>query len=101
LVINTFFIFANKPLYVLYPNPKQHFAYNYEVAKELAEKLKAMDIHQIKTLDEELQIRLKFYGIQYGGDEALSSALYGTKASHTIQISYYGTIVARFYIYKE
>ena len=101
LVINTFFIFVNKPLYALYSNPKHHFAYNYEVAKELAWKLKVMDIHQIKTLNHAMRIRLRFYGIQYGGDEVLSAASYGAKASQIIPIRYYGTIVVRFYIYKE
>ncbi|MDX1810279.1 MAG: glycosyltransferase family 39 protein [Sulfurospirillaceae bacterium] len=101
LIVNTFFIFVNKPLYALYENPQRHFAYKYEIAKELSNRLKALNIHEINTLDNNLRLRLKFYGIKYGGDDILDTRSYGTKVDNTITIAYYGTIVARFYIYKE
>lgn len=101
LFINIFFVFVNKPLYTLYSNPKQHFAYKYEIAKELSYKLKKLNIYKINTLDYNLRTRLKFYGITYGGDEILSTDIYNNKPNHTVKIAYYDTIVARFYIYKE
>ncbi len=101
LSINTFFIFVNKPLYSLLTNPKKHFAYKYQVVKELANELKTKNINKINMPDKNLRLRLKFYGIKNGGDEILTENKYGVKKADTIKISYYGTMVGRFYIYKE
>jgi len=98
LVINTFFTFVNKPLYSLFPNPKRHFAYKYNIAKELANKLKLQNIYKINTANTNLAKRLKFYGIKGGGDKILVENSYTSKNKNSIKISYYGTIVARFYI---
>ncbi len=98
LVLNTFFIFVNKPLYPLFSNPKRHFAYKNQIAKELAVKLKKRDLYRINIVNTNLAKRLKFYGIKSGGDKILVENSYNTKDKNRINISYYGTIVARFYI---
>lgn len=56
---NVFYLFLNEP--------KNHFAYNYNFAKELANKLKEKDILEVKT-DYKMQKRLEFYGIKKGGN---------------------------------
>jgi 4-amino-4-deoxy-L-arabinose transferase-like glycosyltransferase len=98
LSINTFFTFVNKPLYSLFKNPKKHFAYKYNIAKELAENLKERKIYKINMANRKLALRLKFYGIQSGGDKILVEDRYDIEKGQKINISYYGTIVARFYI---
>ncbi len=98
LVINTFFTFVNKPLYPLFKNPKRHFAYRYHIAKDLADKLKKRDMYKINMANHWLAQRLKFYGIKDGGDKILVENSYSAKKEDMIKISYYGTIVARFYI---
>lgn len=55
-------IIFNSSLYVFTKNPQKHFVYNYHTAKDLALELKEKGIKRIKT-DEDMQLRLKFYGI--------------------------------------
>jgi len=98
LVLNTLLTFVNKPLYSLFENPKRHFAYKNQIAKELANKLKDKNIHQINIVNTNLANRLKFYGITNGGDKILVENSYDAKKTDMIKISYYGTIVAKFYI---
>lgn len=98
LFVNTFFTFINKPLYLLFENPKRHFAYKYNIAKDLAQALNKQGIKNINTADKYLALRLKFYGINSGGDKILTQNRYGKKRQKEIQIKYYGKIVARFFI---
>jgi hypothetical protein len=98
LVLNTLLTFVNKPLYPLFPNPKKHFAYKNQIVKELADKLKAKKIYHINIVNTKLAQRLKFYGITNGGDKILVQNSYNSKKTDEIKISYYGTIVAKFYI---
>ncbi len=100
LTLNTFFTFVNKPLYPFFKNPKKHFAYRYNIAKELANQLKKNSIFKINLSDKKLALRLKFYGIHDGGDKILVENVYNSKKSQVINISYYGTIVKRFYIIR-
>ncbi len=98
LSVNTFFTFINKPLYLLFENPKRHFAYKYNIAKDLAQVLNKQGVKNINTADRYLALRLKFYGINSGGDKILTQNRYGQKKQKEIQIKYYGKIVARFFI---
>ncbi len=98
LSVNTFFTFVNKPLYPLFKNPKKHFAYKYHIAKDLANVLKRQNIDKINMANSQLALRLRFYGIQNGGNKILVENRYSAKKDEVIKISYYGTIVARFYI---
>ncbi len=63
LLLCYFVIIANQFLYYIVPNANKHFANNYHFAKELSEELKKKDINQIRV-SSNLQIRLKFYGIE-------------------------------------
>ncbi|MFP4332528.1 MAG: glycosyltransferase family 39 protein [Campylobacterales bacterium] len=58
----------NRYLYVIYEKPSKHFAYNYQVVKELSDELKNMGINSVLSDDESLLLRLKFYGIDAGGN---------------------------------
>jgi len=100
LIINFLVFFTNKYLYLFIQNPKKHFAYNYHIAKELAQKLKSKGIRQISTYDEKLQLRLKFYGI----DTSDQYILYDTKRSHyidKIEIAYHNVVIDTFYVVSK
>lgn len=62
LFLNTLLVLFNKELYLVLDNPKKNFAYNMNIAKELASKLHDMHISCVKT-DANMQRRLKFYSI--------------------------------------
>ncbi|TXE78264.1 hypothetical protein FPD46_07985 [Campylobacter peloridis] len=72
LVFLVFFylgIIFNHSFYYFLKEPKKHFAYDYHIAKELALKLKQRGITKITAQNEELNLRLKFYGIEKGKDK--------------------------------
>ena len=73
LSINVILTFINKPLYLILPNPSKHFVYQYHFVKELSEELKKRNIDEITMLDEQLQLRLKFYNITKGEKYFLST----------------------------
>lgn len=92
----------SKQLYMLYDNPKKHFAYNYQVAKELAEKMKKMGVGGIRSDDKELVLRLGFYGINSGNDYFISEKDYKCvpDSCKKVSILYSGVEVASFYVTK-
>ena len=99
LIINFGALFFNKYLYIFLENPKKHFAYEHHIAKELSVKLKALDIYQLTSYDEELRLRLRFYGIT----DSNQYALYDSKRSNyeeKIEISYNNIILDTYYIVK-
>jgi hypothetical protein len=97
LFINTSILLYNKPLYLYLDKPNKHFLYNYNFAEDIANKLKEKNIYKINTFDEDLRLRLKFYGIQSGGDKYLSYNIPSYK--HTIiNIKYYNKIINSVYI---
>ncbi|MBF7046708.1 hypothetical protein IY804_01225 [Campylobacter volucris] len=61
-------IIFNHSFYYVLKKPQKHFAYDYHIAKELANKLKQKNIFQVHT-KKELALRLKFYGIKEGKKE--------------------------------
>jgi hypothetical protein len=71
LSLNVIFTFVNKPLYILLPNQTKHFVYQYHFIKELSKELKNRNIDNL-TGDNELLLRLKFYGINQGEDYYIS-----------------------------
>lgn len=95
-----FFIvsFLNRPLYLVLDNKKAHFAYNYNIAKELSESLKKNGVYGVKTDDEMLSLRLKFYGISRDGDYLLSKK--ESSGAKKVSIVYSGVEVATFYVTK-
>jgi hypothetical protein len=99
LILNFLVTFFNKPLYILTQNkPSKHFAYNFQVAKELAAKLKKDDIYKIDCDNKRLQLRLKFYDIKYGNDYQLSQKK--SENAKEIVIKYFDIPVAKFYLLK-
>lgn len=64
LALNVWVILFNKPLYLLLEDKENHFAYKYHFAKEMAEILKENKIQSAFSNDKELNLRLKYYGIE-------------------------------------
>jgi 4-amino-4-deoxy-L-arabinose transferase-like glycosyltransferase len=95
LVLNFFTLLGNKYLYLLLEDSKEHFAYKYHIAKELAEKLKENNINEIFTKDNKMALRLKYYGIGDSTKYYLSSN--EVKSSYKkIDINYNGKTVASY-----
>ncbi|MFA9373498.1 MAG: hypothetical protein ACERKK_05000 [Poseidonibacter sp.] len=72
LALNVLLTIVNKPLYTYLANPKKHFVYKYHFAKEIANELKFKNINNIFSEDDELILRLKFYGIEKGNEYYIS-----------------------------
>lgn len=88
------FVF-NKVLYIVLDNPRKHFAYDYHIAKELAEELKNKGITQLVVSDHMLQERLHFYGISNNGKYSLLP-IDLKEEKYDIEISYFGKIIAKY-----
>ncbi len=99
LSINVVLTFINKPLYLVLPNQTKHFVYEYHFVKELAEELKKRGIKNIRTDNEELALRLRFYNINRGDDYLLTLKRYESQ-SERISIKYYGKEVFVAYLIK-
>lgn len=100
LLINVSLTLFNKPIYLLIENPKKHFAYDYNFAKEIAKELKANNINKIQINDKELLLRLKFYKIEEGKEFFISTKeqyFYDLK----IPIKYLGKELLTIYIVKN
>ncbi|RXJ65730.1 hypothetical protein CRV08_14670 [Halarcobacter ebronensis] len=100
LFINVMLTIYNKPLYLVLENPRKHFAYKYDIAKEVASILKANNINEIESDEKELLLRLKFYGIKKGHKYFVS-----TRKQYyydlEIPIEYFDKTVATLYIIKN
>jgi len=90
--------FFNRPLYAFIENKKTHFAYNYQVAKELAKELKAIGATECLVLDADMAPRLRFYGINEGSDYVVGQK--PLKNSKKVSIVYSDTQVASYYVTK-
>ncbi|PLY04482.1 MAG: hypothetical protein C0625_16235 [Arcobacter sp.] len=100
LFINVTLTIFNKPLYLLLENPKKHFAYRYNFAKELAAELKANNIDQVQSEDKELLLRLRFYGINEGNKYFITTReqyFYDLK----LPINYLGKTLITGYVIKN
>ncbi|BCD59951.1 MULTISPECIES: hypothetical protein [unclassified Nitratiruptor] len=71
LILNDFFLIFNQTLFI-FEEPKHHFAYKYYFAKSLANALYQNNISCIDAKDEDLQLQLRFYGIQHCRQYSLS-----------------------------
>lgn len=90
--------FFNRPLYALIDNKSKHFAYKYQVAKELADELKSIGATECTVLDQEMALRLRFYGINRGSDYIVGQK--PLKNSKKVSIVYSNSKVADFYVTK-
>lgn len=100
LLANLGLSYVNKPLYYLVKQPDGHFAYEYHVAKDLAQALKKKGIRNVKTRDKELALRLRFYGINGGGIYELSLTSRGKEDVKYIDIEYFGKRIKRYYLHQ-
>ena len=100
LAFSSLFLVFNQFQYFLFfkNNPQKHFIYKYDIAKELAKELKKLDLTKIVVFDDELALRLKFYGIEIGSSLILSSEAI-TNPKHIINIKSMGVLKAEFYIF--
>ena len=87
IFINLVVVLCNKELYLLLNNPKKHFVYNMNVAKGVAQQLKSKSITCVTT-DNEMQLRLKFYGISQCDKYILKELKLNSKEIPSVTISY-------------
>ncbi len=96
LLLNATVVLFNKYIYCILDNPKEHFAYNMHVAKDLANKLKEKNITCIDANNKKLQSRLKFYGFTYCKKNSLS--FIKSRDAKNVTISYKGCKVFKTYV---
>ena len=98
LVFNWSAIIFNQIFYIFLNDPTKHLTYKFDVAKELADKLKEAGVQDIATDDTRLALRLKFYGIKTKSysKNLLSSADLDEESKFSIEKM--GKVVANFNI---
>ncbi|WP_459882277.1 ArnT family glycosyltransferase [Campylobacter concisus] len=98
LVFNWSVIIFNQIFYLFLNDPTKHLTYKFDVAKELADKLKEAGVQDIATEDTRLALRLKFYGIKTKSysKNLLASADLDEKSKFSIEKM--GKVVANFNI---
>ena len=87
LALNTLVVFFNRELYRVVEKPSQHFAYNSNIAKELALSLKKRGINCLHT-DKKMQLRLQFYSIKKCEKYYLQKLPVGTLLDTDVTIRY-------------
>ena len=98
LIFNWSAIIFNQIFYLFLSDPTKHLTYKFDVAKELADKLKEAGVQDIATDDTRLALRLKFYGIKTKSysKNLLASADLDEKSKFSIEKM--GKVVANFNI---
>lgn len=99
LLLNNFLLIFNKPLYYLIDNPKKHFAYNFHLSNELANRLKSLNILCVDAKNRKLQYQLKFYGIKKCNKYILSDEKI-CPTSKKVSICYNNIILKEYYVSK-
>jgi len=100
LFINVLVTIINKPIYLVLENPKKHFIYKYDFAKEIAYQLKQNNIDKIQSNNKELLLRLKFYGIEEGNQYFITTdkqSFFDLK----LAINYLGKDIITTYVIKK
>ncbi len=72
LLLNFIVTYTYQYLYLFLDKPKHHFAYKYNIARELAVKLRELGIEEVAA-DKKMQKRLAFYGIEKSNRYMLST----------------------------
>jgi len=99
LVINAVAVLFNQHLYYFVDNTKRHFAYKAHVAKELALALKNENIHCVNVVNgRRMQLRLRFYGIDYCKDILLLED--SADGGKDVTVSYMNKQLAHYYVSK-
>lgn len=86
--------------YLFLDNPKKHFVYKFDIAKDLANEIKNLGINAVSS-DPKMALRLKFYGINspskyYFADDCLKNT-----EIKNLQITKFSKKIAEFKICKE
>lgn len=98
LVINTVIVMFNRELYQFIERPSKHFAYDHNIAKEVASVLHDSNISCIDADNKKMQLRLQFYGVSKCSQNLLSP-IYDAEAI-PVTISYSGISVYERYVSK-
>ncbi len=99
LGLNFLITYFNKTLYIFLPNPDMNFAQKFHIAKQLSNKLKALNINQVSCQNKDLTNRLKFYGISKGEKYLLSDTKLSQNAKK-VTISYTFKPIKTYYVSK-
>lgn len=99
LFLTLLVIFFHKPLYMILSDSNRHFAYNFHFADELANRLRERGIDRVVCDSQRLAIRLRYYGIEKGGEDRL----YTTRVEGAIPLSFeaLGRTAATFYLIER
>ena len=92
LFFNFFVVMLNKEFYLLIEDPSKHFARKMHIAKDLSSELKNMNVNCIHT-DDNMGMRLRFYGIQRCNDYSLIEKDIDVSSSKNVTISYRHRII--------
>ncbi|WP_295002123.1 hypothetical protein [Sulfurimonas sp.] len=87
LIFNSIIVSFNKELYNFIDEPKNHFAYNMHVAKDLSRELRIKGINCVET-NANMQKRLKFYNISYCKKNVLRESNNSENNTSFVTISY-------------
>lgn len=98
LLLNTVAVFFNTYGYQWLKKPTHHFAYPMHIAKDFATELKKNGIRCIDAQDNEMQLRLHFYGIGLCPHVCLSEDR--KKGAKKVTICYNGKTVYKKYVTK-
>ena len=98
LIVNFTATYTYKYFYLFLDNPAKHFAYKYNIAKELAERLSSLGADHI-MIDKKMQLRLRFYGINKGKEYIVSDKLLHPD-DQKVTISYIKKPVKVYYVSK-
>ncbi|PSM51346.1 hypothetical protein CRN67_08930 [Campylobacter blaseri] len=102
LIFSSSILVFNQILYLnIFKNePKKHFIYKYDIVKELALNLKNIGIQELNILDEELALRLEFYGVKPNlNNDMVLTEFYIEKPKYNILIYKFSNNIDKFYIF--
>jgi len=99
LAIHFFVLLFNKGLYLFIEDPHKHFAYKTHIVKELAQGLKELDVSCVSAESDDLQKRLRFYGVNNCTKQVLYEVPLDIDADVTIR--YMSVPVANFNVTKQ
>ncbi len=94
LALNTLIVFFNQELYKVLEKPSQHFAYDSNIAKDLAALLKKRGVNCVST-ERKMQLRLKFYSISKCKKHYLQEMPIRSSHKTNVTISYKNRVLYR------
>ncbi len=99
LVIHFFILLFSQSIYLILENPHKHFVYDNNIVKELATALKKENVSCVAAESDEMQLRLRFYNINYCESRLLYEV--PRDIDSDVTISYFGKKVAAFNVTKS